>query len=103
MNRVSCGSSPVSLHDALPILWSELEEVASTGRARVVLIHGPAGTGKSRLVEWICRRAHELGAATWCKATFAPEKAPGQALDRKSTRLNSSHLVSSYAVFCLTK
>src|SRR5256885_8881273 len=27
---------------------------------------------------------------------------PG-ALDRKSTRLNSSHLVISYAVFCLTK
>src|SRR5688500_19722700 len=25
------------------------------------------------------------------------------ALDRKSTRLNSSHLVSSYAVFCLKK
>src|SRR5688500_20040853 len=24
-------------------------------------------------------------------------------LDRKSTRLNSSHLVSSYAVFCLKK
>src|SRR3989454_11973878 len=27
----------------------------------------------------------------------------GQALDRKSTRLNSSHLVISYAVFCLKK
>src|SRR5256885_8105547 len=26
-----------------------------------------------------------------------------QALDRKSTRLNSSHLVISYAVFCLKK
>src|SRR5256885_3811350 len=26
-----------------------------------------------------------------------------RALDRKSTRLNSSHLVISYAVFCLTK
>src|SRR5256885_12119107 len=25
------------------------------------------------------------------------------ALDRKSTRLNSSHLVNSYAVFCLKK
>src|SRR5256885_11088367 len=25
------------------------------------------------------------------------------AIDRKSTRLNSSHLVISYAVFCLTK
>src|SRR5690606_41116748 len=27
----------------------------------------------------------------------------GQAADRKSTRLNSSHVKSSYAVFCLTK
>src|SRR2546426_1422739 len=27
----------------------------------------------------------------------------GEALDRKSTRLNSSHLVISYAVFCLKK
>src|SRR5256885_3530484 len=26
---------------------------------------------------------------------------PGRTLDRKSTRLNSSHLVISYAVFCL--
>src|SRR2546426_6383183 len=28
---------------------------------------------------------------------------PAKALDRKSTRLNSSHLVISYAVFCLKK
>src|SRR5256885_8014542 len=28
---------------------------------------------------------------------------PGKAEDRKSTRLNSSHLVISYAVFCLKK
>ncbi|MEQ1569493.1 MAG: protein kinase, partial [Myxococcota bacterium] len=61
-------------------LWSDLLEVERTGRARVVLIHGPAGTGKSRLVEWLCRRAHELGAAHMSKATFGPEKAPGQAL-----------------------
>src|SRR3989454_7840214 len=27
----------------------------------------------------------------------------GRAVDRKSTRLNSSHLVISYAVFCLKK
>src|SRR2546426_8257260 len=27
----------------------------------------------------------------------------GERLDRKSTRLNSSHLVISYAVFCLKK
>src|SRR2546426_9110194 len=28
---------------------------------------------------------------------------PAEGLDRKSTRLNSSHLVISYAVFCLKK
>src|SRR6267378_276232 len=28
---------------------------------------------------------------------------PGRRRDRKSTRLNSSHVESSYAVFCLTK
>src|SRR5437868_10456802 len=28
---------------------------------------------------------------------------PGQAKDRKSTRLNSSHVSISYAVFCLKK
>src|SRR5256885_4860280 len=32
---------------------------------------------------------------------FGP--APGEPVDRKSTRLNSSHLVISYAVFCLKK
>src|SRR5256885_10421424 len=32
-----------------------------------------------------------------------PPAEPGQLGDRKSTRLNSSHLVISYAVFCLKK
>src|SRR2546426_9320155 len=32
-----------------------------------------------------------------------PHTAPMTATDRKSTRLNSSHLVISYAVFCLKK
>src|SRR2546426_7971779 len=33
----------------------------------------------------------------------AEAEAAAQAADRKSTRLNSSHLVISYAVFCLKK
>src|SRR3712207_8247436 len=33
----------------------------------------------------------------------APEQLSGTALDRKSTRLNSSHANISYAVFCLKK
>src|SRR5438132_5966495 len=32
-----------------------------------------------------------------------PHELPREALDRKSTRLNSSHTVISYAVFCLKK
>src|SRR5438132_5959505 len=36
------------------------------------------------------------------KAPLAAE-APSQDRDRKSTRLNSSHTVISYAVFCLKK
>src|SRR5256885_4706212 len=32
-----------------------------------------------------------------------PDLAPERHRDRKSTRLNSSHLVISYAVFCLKK
>src|SRR2546426_2745605 len=35
------------------------------------------------------------------KVALRPEMTP--TLDRKSTRLNSSHLVISYAVFCLKK
>src|SRR5688500_19161939 len=31
------------------------------------------------------------------------EFTPAEITDRKSTRLNSSHLVTSYAVFCLKK
>src|SRR3989454_7546961 len=36
-------------------------------------------------------------------ARFALTNVRGQFGDRKSTRLNSSHLVISYAVFCLKK
>src|SRR6266446_9941197 len=46
-----------------------------------------------------------LPAATgiWDEATRRYDKTKREApRDRKSTRLNSSHLVSSYAVFCLT-
>src|SRR5256885_4741801 len=41
------------------------------------------------------------GPPVFVARTFYGELAPR--LDRKSTRLNSSHLVISYAVFCLKK
>src|SRR5256885_5067312 len=38
-----------------------------------------------------------------CAGGLVPELLGARAADRKSTRLNSSHLVISYAVFCLKK
>src|SRR5204862_8077474 len=85
----------LSLHDALPISGIELNEpdgqqVADLSRTR-------------------------LGSAIGTPAYMSPEQAAGRnaeldgrsdqyaMADRKSTRLNSSHVEISYAVFCLKK
>ena len=43
------------------VLWDALRDVVRTGSARGVLVEGPAGVGKTRLVQWIAERADELG------------------------------------------
>src|SRR5256885_4443688 len=53
-------------------------------------------------------RAHGPGAArgvlrALSRRAVRARPDPGHRADRKSTRLNSSHLVISYAVFCLKK
>src|SRR6266511_964178 len=45
--------------------------------------------------------AQKLGEQTG--QAFVVENRPGAGTDRKSTRLNSSHVKISYAVFCLKK
>src|SRR5256885_9914313 len=47
--------------------------------------------------------AGEVGQGEDPRGLRAHEGLPPLAEDRKSTRLNSSHLVISYAVFCLKK
>src|SRR5260221_4912109 len=51
------------------------------------------------------RSVQEAGNARVGRAVAAGHEldGPGDVLDRKSTRLNSSHTVISYAVFCLIK
>ncbi|MDP2313960.1 MAG: protein kinase [Pseudomonadota bacterium] len=44
-------------------LWDALQEVHRTWSARLVLLHGPAGSGTTRLAQWLCERAHEVGGA----------------------------------------
>jgi tetratricopeptide (TPR) repeat protein len=52
-------------------LWQELVAAAS-GDGRLVLLHGPSGSGTTRLAHWIGQRAHEVGAATVLTAQHAP-------------------------------
>src|SRR2546430_5986042 len=63
----------LSLHDALPISFEQLHEHVARGH----MTGGAVGGGEQR---------------PW-----------GRRVDRKSTRLNSSHSQISYAVFCLKK
>src|SRR5438034_10744599 len=74
----------LSLHDALPI--SVATAVDAAARTADSSVPNAPGIDTRRLT----RHLRDAGAL------------PG-ALDRKSTRLNSSHTVISYAVFCLKK
>src|SRR5258705_5066429 len=65
-----------------------------------------AGMGIELLTEEQYRELQKLGnfdtkTSSWVKTPSDIRKLGGAILDRKSTRLNSSHLGISYAVFCL--
>src|SRR2546426_7573202 len=78
----------LSLHDALPICDASTVE-------RLVVDTGSALQQQSRDSTALRRRTRTMA---------EPWRIEGEYLeDRKSTRLNSSHLVISYAVFCLKK
>src|SRR5688500_19252855 len=64
------------------------------------MLRGPAGNRHARSARSVDRRA-----AVWNGLQVLQELADARltGADRKSTRLNSSHLVISYAVFCLKK
>jgi tetratricopeptide (TPR) repeat protein/tRNA A-37 threonylcarbamoyl transferase component Bud32 len=50
------------------LMWQTLRRVSERDSAELVLVEGAAGTGKSRLTEWFCQRAHEMGLADYLKA-----------------------------------
>src|SRR5690606_41908494 len=93
-------TSPLSLHDALPISmlrassFSFLDGGFGTGLGFGVLGgNSVADIGNETTIP--CRALASL------KFWFRSRRMPGP--DRKSTRLNSSHVKISYAVFCLKK
>lgn len=52
-------------------LWAALRHVHANRSPRLLLIEGAWGQGKSRLAEWLCVRAHELGSADSVWTTHA--------------------------------
>lgn len=76
------------------LLWENFRQVSSTGRARCVVLEGSAGTGKSRLADWLFEFAHERGLAHCLKAEFdrslARETALSQMLASALSCLRSS-------------
>jgi len=57
-----------------------LAAVAAQGRARLVVLAGASGAGKSRLARWLCERAHERGTATVLRAGHGPIPGPADGL-----------------------
>src|SRR5688500_19155340 len=87
------GLSTLSLHDALPI-WRR----RAPSRPASVFLDLERGT--------VGRQRHRSGVVRGDEcADVDPldRRIEVREQDRKSTRLNSSHLVISYAVFCLKK
>src|SRR5206468_8131719 len=92
------GHSSLSLHDALPI-WSQ--RLRGCGRDAVRTRGGRVPDRRAIPSIGGCPRFRRSPSSRWRRAV-APE-GPLVPRDRKSTRLNSSHDQSSYAVFCLKK
>src|SRR5207302_8823865 len=94
---------PLSLHDALPIFRVPrgADAVGPPGSARLRKDLGH-GQGARSVRAGVARAAHEPAvapAATRRTRPTASTVAMTSSGDRKSTRLNSSHVKISYAVF----
>src|SRR2546430_9550795 len=75
-------------------------------RSKVNVVNAPAVAAARGLIVEEETRRREHGFPNTLEVSALPEKtgsAPGFTVDRKSTRLNSSHSQISYAVFCLKK
>src|SRR5258708_31900312 len=59
--------------------------------------------GQEDLAEFLARERVEVTASLPCYTKEQGSEAVTSTRDRKSTRLNSSHQIISYAVFCLKK
>src|SRR5690606_41410402 len=97
------GIYPLSLHDALPIYDQRRAQQAFVQHVALLEHGGDVAAGHA----WRGRHAHGLvplrvEAVAGARRDLEQSVGLGDPvqLDRKSTRLNSSHVKISYAVFC---
>src|SRR5690606_41912449 len=93
---------PHPLHDALPIyfgrIFRNIAEMSALGLPQVAAVMGSCTAGGAYIPAMCDETVIVNGNGTIFLGGPQLVKA-----DRKSTRLNSSHVKSSYAVFCLKK
>ena len=84
----------IDRHAERDLLWQALTSMTATKKPCVVVVHGAAGLGRSRLLSWYAERAAEVGAATAFRTGGADGL--GGALAR-ALRLPAAYLASSSA------
>ena len=68
------------------LLWAQLRETANSEDPAAVLLHGEAGSGKSKLADWLTRRADELGVARGIRADHSRSGGPSEGLEAMLVR-----------------
>src|SRR3712207_7206527 len=86
----------LSLHDALPILPERMFDAATA-------LHGSGPAYVALFADALIQAGVREGIPRDVARRLVVETIAGTAVDRKSTRLNSSHANISYAVLCLKK
>src|SRR5699024_12106512 len=92
--------SPLSLHDALPIYGFQPYGVENFLETEEAAVHESEKDGEDTGAADDAGKVHMF---FLIQDQSAQEQDQSLPQDRKSTRLNSSHVSSSYAVFCLKK
>src|SRR5204862_7542662 len=100
MHPLTTGSSTLSLHDALPISFVVFVERALR---KILVNYAKRQVGNKVYQGQSSHLPLKLNMAGVIPPIFASSIILFPATDRKSTRLNSSHVEISYAVFCLKK
>src|SRR5256885_11889363 len=102
------GMTPVeaaSLPETFFTVWSNVFDRAAIKPGESFLVQGGSSGIGVAAIQIVKAFGHKVfataGSAEKCEACV--KLGADRAIDRKSTRLNSSHLVISYAVFCLKK